>query len=68
MRFETRFTKDFVHRSLPSGARLILEIGCGSGELAASLSSDGLAVVAIDSDYDSIVAARQLGVDARLAV
>ena len=68
MRFETRFTKDFVHRSLPSSARRILEIGCGSGELAASLSSDGLAVVAIDSDGDSVAAAQQLGVDARLAV
>ena len=45
----------------------ILEVGCGSGELAASLSSDGLAVVAIDSDGDSVAAAQQLGVDARLA-
>src|SRR4029077_11402613 len=53
--------------SLPMNARRILEIGCGSGELAASLSQNGLAVVAIDHDRDSVAAAHRLGVDARLA-
>jgi SAM-dependent methyltransferase len=65
--FETAFTSSFIKRSLPSRARRILEVGCGSGELAASLSQDELVVVAIDNDHDSVVAAQRLGVDARLA-
>ena len=44
-----------------------MEVGCGTGELAARLSKDGYSVVAIDSDRHSIVAARQLGVDAHVA-
>jgi SAM-dependent methyltransferase len=67
MKFETHFTREFIKRSLPAGARRVLEIGCGSGELAASLLQDGLSVVAIDSDRDCVAAARQLGVDARNA-
>ena len=67
MKFETQFTRDFISRSLPSGARRVLEIGCGSGELAASLLRDGVCLIAIDSDADSIAAAQTLGVDARIA-
>jgi SAM-dependent methyltransferase len=67
MEFEVRFTSDFIKRSLPTGARCILEVGCGSGELAASLLQTGLAVVAIDTDGDFVGAARRLGVDARVA-
>ncbi len=67
MRFETRYTYDFVKRFLPSGCRRILEIGCGTGDLAAHLSKDGFSVVAIDSDRDSVSAARELGADARIA-
>src|SRR5262245_53493836 len=67
MRFETRYTYNFIKRFLPAGSGRILEVGCGAGELAASLSNDGYAVVAIDSDGDSIAAAQCLGVDARIA-
>ena len=67
MHFETRYTYDFIRRSLPRACRRILEIGCGAGELAAVLSQDGVAVVGIDSDPDSVAAARRLGVDARTA-
>jgi SAM-dependent methyltransferase len=67
MKFETRFTRDFIKRSLPAGARRVLEIGCGSGELAASLLQDGVSLIAIDNDADSIAAAQRLGVDARIA-
>ena len=66
MRFETRYTYDFVKRFLPRDCRRILEIGCGTGELAARLSRDA-SVVAIDSDRDSVAAAQRLGVDARVA-
>lgn len=67
MRFETRFTYDFIRRFLPRGCRRILEVGCGTGELAARLSQDGCAVIAIDSDRHSVAVARRLGVDAHVA-
>jgi SAM-dependent methyltransferase len=67
MRFETRYTYDFIKRSLPSECRRILEVGCGTGELAARLSEDGHTVLAIDSDPESVVAARNLGIDAHVA-
>jgi SAM-dependent methyltransferase len=66
MRFETRYTHDFIKRFLPRDCRRILEVGCGTGELAAYLSKDA-SVVAIDSDRDSVAAAQRLGVDARVA-
>src|ERR671929_1457394 len=67
MQFETRYSYDFVKRFLPSAAERILEVGCGTGELAACLSEHGYAVLAIDSDRDSIAAAQRRGVDARIA-
>jgi len=67
MQFETRYTYDFIKRFLPAECRRILEVGCGTGELAARLSNDGYFVVAIDSDSDSVAAARRLRVDARIA-
>ena len=67
MRFETRYTYNFVKRFLPNDCRRILEVGCGTGELAARLSRDGHAVIAIDSDPGSVAAARELGVDSRVA-
>ncbi len=68
MRFETLYTYDFIRRFLPGGRRRILEVGCGTGDLAARLSQDGYAVVAVDSDPDAVTAARRLGVDARVAI
>jgi SAM-dependent methyltransferase len=67
MRFETRYTYDFVKRFLSPNCRRILEVGCGTGELAARLSKDGYTVVAIDSDPDSVAAAQRFDVDARVA-
>ena len=67
MRFETRHTYGFVKRFLPPDCRRILEVGCGTGELAARLSKDAYSVVAIDSDRDSVAAARRFGVNARVA-
>jgi SAM-dependent methyltransferase len=65
--FETDFTYEFIKRSLPFGCRRILEVGCGTGEVAACLLHDGFDVTAIDIDQQSVDAARSLGVDARLA-
>ena len=65
--FETRFTYDFICRFLPRRCERILEVGCGRGELAAHLLHHGFQITAIDSDDESIEAARLLGVDARAA-
>jgi SAM-dependent methyltransferase len=67
MQFETRYTYVFVKRFLPAECRRILEVGCGTGELAARLSKEGYSVVGIDADRDSIATAQQLGVDAHVA-
>jgi SAM-dependent methyltransferase len=66
MEFKTRHTYDFVKRFLPYDCRRILEVGCGTGELAAQLAQGGYAVIAIDSDREAVAAARRLGVDARV--
>jgi SAM-dependent methyltransferase len=60
----TKYTFDFVRRSLPDQARSVLEIGCGAGELAACLAGTGLRVVALDSDEVCVAAAKARGVDA----
>jgi len=67
LRFETRFTYDFVCRFLAQPCHRILEVGCGAGELARHLSDRGFQVTAIDRDEESIAAARSLGVNARIA-
>jgi SAM-dependent methyltransferase len=67
MRFDTRYTYDFVKRFLPNDCGRILEVGCGRGELAACLSQDGHDVIAIDSDPEAVAVARRLGVDSRVA-
>jgi SAM-dependent methyltransferase len=67
MEFQTRYTYDFIKRFLPPGCHRILEVGCGTGEVAACLTQEGYGVIAIDSDRDSVAAARQLGADARVA-
>lgn len=62
-----RETLAFVQQHLPASGRL-LEVGCGSGELAARLQKAGHHVIALDSDAAVINQARQLGIDARVAV
>jgi SAM-dependent methyltransferase len=52
---------------LPAGRCRILEVGCGAAELPTRLSKDGHAILAVDTDPESVAAARTLGVDARVA-
>lgn len=66
-KFEADFTYQFIKSSLPTRGLRILEVGCGSGELAARLGSDGYNVIAIDPNQEAVTSALQLGVDARLA-
>lgn len=63
----TSETLAFVLGNLPQGPLRILEVGCGSGELAGSLCDLGHKLVAVDSSPEPVEAAKQLGVDARLA-
>jgi 2-polyprenyl-3-methyl-5-hydroxy-6-metoxy-1,4-benzoquinol methylase len=66
MSFATEDTLQFVRRWLPQPLR-VLEVGCGDGDLAASMSRAGYEVVAIDSDANAIANTRARGVDARVA-
>src|SRR2546421_485475 len=61
-------TLDFVQQHLPQAPGRLLEVGCGSGELSALLQKAGHHVIALDSDAAMIEQARQLGIDARVAV
>lgn len=61
----TSYTFDFVVAHLPKSRARVLEVGCGSGELASRLSEAGLQLVAIDSDPGCAAAAKAAGVDAR---
>jgi len=63
----TGYTLQFVRSVLPHGARRVLEIGCGSGALAAALSLAGLEVTAIDADRSAVDFARARGIDAHAA-
>jgi len=50
MKFETQFTRDFIKRSLPAGARRVLEIGCGSGQVSIWAAEAGRRLEVIASD------------------
>lgn len=60
-----RETLSFVVRHAPRDGR-VLDIGCGGGEVAALMRSNGFTVTAIDDDSDNVADARALGVDAHL--
>jgi SAM-dependent methyltransferase len=64
---QTGETLTFVRESIRSNASRILEVGCGSGELAKQLHNLGHEVIAIDSSIKSIENAQRLGIDARQA-
>jgi SAM-dependent methyltransferase len=56
------FLADVLH-----GCREVLEIGCGTGEVARELSARGRHVVGVDADPDAVVAAIANGIEARHA-
>ncbi|TQV76067.1 class I SAM-dependent methyltransferase [Exilibacterium tricleocarpae] len=62
----TRETVRFITDHAHNRAR-VLEVGCGSGEVAEALKTRGHQVVAIDTDAAAVARARQRGVDARVA-
>jgi SAM-dependent methyltransferase len=54
----------FLDRVLPATPLLVLEVGCGRGELAAALMARGHTVTALDVDPEAVAAARAAGVPA----
>jgi SAM-dependent methyltransferase len=63
----TRETLAFVREALGDSRRRVLEVGCGSGELALALANLGHEVIALDADEGAVRAARALGIDVRRA-
>ena len=57
----TNDTVSFIESHVPSGGA-ILEIGCGSGHVAAKLAAHGYTVVGVDSDEQAASRAEQRGV------
>jgi SAM-dependent methyltransferase len=51
----------------PRPGERILDVGCGDGALSEKLRETGATVVGVDGSPDMVAAARQRGIDARLA-
>ena len=51
----------------PQPGERILDVGCGDGALSARIIEAGATVVGVDGSSDMVAAARQRGIDARLA-
>lgn len=64
---QSTYTYEFVRAALPEGAKRVLEVGCGDGEVASLLARAGLSVVALDADEKTVALAKSRGVDARRA-
>ena len=62
--FDTEFTYQFIVTALPENCQRVLEIGCGTGELAARLTADGLDITAFDADAGAVASAIDKGVNA----
>jgi trans-aconitate methyltransferase len=65
--FVPAFGASLVDRLAPKAGERILDLGCGDGTLTTQIAERGAAVVAVDASADFVTAARNAGVDARLA-
>ncbi len=64
---QTNETLQFVLENLSSKKLRILEVGCGSGAVAKQIQNLGYEIIALDSSVKAIDAAKELGIDARIA-
>ncbi|MBI4081498.1 MAG: class I SAM-dependent methyltransferase [Candidatus Lambdaproteobacteria bacterium] len=60
-------TAAYVGRFAPQARARILDVGCGSGGLAAALGAAGHVVTPIDASEEAVAEARANGIDARQA-
>ena len=67
MNLGTAETLAFVTRWLPPRCK-VLEVGCGTGELALELQNTGHEVFAIDADPATVAGARSRGIEAVVSV
>jgi ubiquinone/menaquinone biosynthesis C-methylase UbiE len=63
----TRHTLTFIEKYTGRRNARLLEVGCGSGDLAAALMNSGMQVTAIDVSEEAIQFARAKNIDARCA-
>ena len=56
-----------LHLLNPQPGERILDVGCGDGTLSAKIIEAGASVVGVDGSPDMVAAAKQRGIDARLA-
>lgn len=57
--FVSRFGRDVLELLAPVPGERVLDLGCGTGDLAADLAARGIDVLGIDADPAMIAAARQ---------
>lgn len=62
--WRTAIVDDFLARARSEGATSVLELGCGTGQLARHAVDAGFALTAIDLSPGNVAAARRRGVDA----
>ena len=60
-------TASYINRYAPAASARILDVGCGSGGLAALLGAAGHAVTAIDASETAVEKARKKGIPAQQA-
>jgi ubiquinone/menaquinone biosynthesis C-methylase UbiE len=63
----TNHSLSFVEKFVRGKTTRVLEIGCGSGDLALALMNEGIKVRAIDISEEQIDRAKQKGIDAECA-
>lgn len=66
-RFVSVLGQPVVELLNPQPGESILDVGCGDGALSEVLRDAGATVVGVDSSPDMVAAAKQRGIDARLA-
>jgi 2-polyprenyl-3-methyl-5-hydroxy-6-metoxy-1,4-benzoquinol methylase len=60
---EAELTRQALYLKRPIGSQLLLEVGCGNGELLAYMSKLGWRVEGVETDPDAVEAARSLGLN-----
>ncbi|HMM75703.1 MAG TPA: methyltransferase domain-containing protein [Gammaproteobacteria bacterium] len=65
--FVARLGEPLLELLAPRAGERVLDLGCGDGSLTQKLADAGCAVIAVDSSAAQVAAARERGLDARVA-